>query len=103
MKTIHRLIRSALQGLLIVLLVLYRYLVSPVLHVLAPGSGCRFQPTCSEYALEAIRIHGPFHGSWLALRRLGRCHPWGGHGFDPVPGRCSCAKPGDPEASLENS
>jgi putative membrane protein insertion efficiency factor len=103
LKTVQRLPRTALQGILILLLVLYRYLVSPVLHMLAPGSGCRFQPTCSEYALEAVRTHGPFYGSWLAVRRLSRCHPWGGHGFDPVPERCSCAKSADPEASLENS
>ncbi|HSK21353.1 MAG TPA: membrane protein insertion efficiency factor YidD [Longimicrobiales bacterium] len=46
---------------------------------------CRFTPTCSEYAAEAIRRHGPAHGSWLAARRLMRCHPWGGSGYDPVP------------------
>lgn len=95
LKTIHRLIRSALQGLLIVLLVLYRYLVSPVLHVLAPGSGCRFQPTCSDYAVEAVRRHGPLRGTWLAFKRLARCHPWGGHGYDPVPDGCSCTRQAD--------
>ncbi len=46
---------------------------------------CRFYPTCSQYAREAIDLHGAARGSWLAVRRLGRCHPLGGHGFDPVP------------------
>ncbi len=50
-------------------------------------TGCRYLPTCSSYAEEAIRRHGPVRGSGLALRRLSRCHPWGGHGVDPVPDR----------------
>ena len=48
-------------------------------------SPCRYQPTCSSYAIEALELHGARRGSWLALRRLLRCHPWGGHGWDPVP------------------
>ena len=48
-------------------------------------SPCRYQPTCSTYAIEALESHGALRGSWLAVRRLGRCHPWGGHGWDPVP------------------
>lgn len=48
-------------------------------------SPCRYQPSCSAYALEALAVHGAARGSWLGLRRLLRCHPWGGHGWDPVP------------------
>ncbi|KMK68218.1 membrane protein insertion efficiency factor YidD [Puniceibacterium sp. IMCC21224] len=60
---------------------LYRLLFSPWV-----GHGCRFQPTCSAYALDALRHHGGLRGGWLTLRRIGRCHPWGGHGYDPVHG-----------------
>ncbi|MGE3618865.1 MAG: membrane protein insertion efficiency factor YidD [Acidimicrobiia bacterium] len=48
-------------------------------------SPCRFDPSCSTYALEALEVHGALRGSWLTIRRLGRCHPWGGSGWDPVP------------------
>jgi putative membrane protein insertion efficiency factor len=62
----------------------YRTLISPMLP-----RACRFSPSCSTYALEALSLHGPFKGSWLALRRLARCHPFtllgGGSGYDPVP------------------
>lgn len=58
----------------------YRRFISP----LTPAS-CRFQPTCSAYAAQAVQKYGPWRGGWLALRRIGRCHPWGSHGFDPVP------------------
>ena len=56
---------------------------------------CRFLPTCSSYALDALECHGAVRGSWLALRRLGRCHPWGGHGLDPVPGDSPFSNRGD--------
>lgn len=62
-------------------------------------SPCRFHPTCSAYAREAITLHGAGRGSWLAVRRLGRCHPWGRFGMDPVPPRRPAAvspDPGDP-------
>lgn len=77
---------NLVQQALVAALRLYRWTVSPVLAALTgPGLGCRFEPTCSAYALEAIRQHGAGRGAWLALRRLARCHPWGGCGHDPVP------------------
>jgi uncharacterized protein len=70
----------------------YQIFISPVIHFIGgPGSGCRFEPTCSEYMLQALRRHGAARGLWLGLRRLARCHPWGGCGCDPVPG---CNSPG---------
>jgi putative membrane protein insertion efficiency factor len=59
---------------------IYRRAISPWL-----GMHCRYQPTCSEYAARALRTHGAVRGGWLALKRLARCHPWGGSGYDPVP------------------
>jgi hypothetical protein len=68
------------RRLLLVALRVYRYALSPLL-----GRNCRFYPSCSEYAVEAIERHGAGKGTWLALRRIGRCHPWSAGGFDPVP------------------
>ena len=65
---------------LVVLVKFYQNCISPF----TPPS-CRYMPTCSEYALQALRKYGPFKGGWLALKRILRCHPWGGHGYDPVP------------------
>lgn len=59
---------------------LYRYAVGPYLP-----AACRYTPTCSAYALEALATHGALRGSWLAVRRLARCHPWAGFGYDPPP------------------
>jgi len=72
---------------------IYRAVISPVLTaVFMPlGFGCRFQPTCSQYAADAIRAHGACRGTVLALRRVCRCHPWGGSGPDPVPSRSTAA------------
>lgn len=67
---------------LLALLAVYRKLISPVLP-----QACRYHPSCSQYAQDAVRIHGPFVGPWLALRRLLRCHPWAPGGPDPVPAR----------------
>lgn len=67
--------------LLVGLLTIYRRFISPLL-----GPRCRFYPSCSAYALEAVQVHGAVRGSWLAVRRLGRCHPFHPGGLDPVPG-----------------
>jgi putative membrane protein insertion efficiency factor len=69
-----------MNALLVGALRAYRYLASPLL-----GANCRFHPTCSTYAIEAIERHGALRGTWLALRRLSRCHPWHPGGYDPVP------------------
>jgi putative membrane protein insertion efficiency factor len=58
----------------------YKYVISPM----TPAS-CRHIPSCSEYAVEALKIHGPIKGIYFAIRRISKCHPWGTHGFDPVP------------------
>ena len=82
MRTI---LRAVVTGLLLGLLAIYRIAISPILHALSgPGAGCRFHPTCSAYAVESIRVHGPFKGLVRAFRRLGRCHPLHPGGYDPV-------------------
>jgi len=58
----------------------YQRAISPILP-----SSCRYQPTCSQYTVEALQMHGLFKGSWLAIKRIASCNPWGGSGYDPVP------------------
>ncbi len=69
-----------IKPVLLGLIGFYRYGISPML-----GRNCRFHPTCSEYAMDAIRSHGALRGSWLAFRRISRCHPFNPGGYDPVP------------------
>jgi hypothetical protein len=78
--------RSILASVLLGLIWLYKKLVSPVLPaIFGPSCGCRFRPTCSHYAAEAVRTHGAIRGAWLAARRLLKCTPLHPGGFDPVP------------------
>ena len=69
-----------MKTVLIALVRFYRYAISPML-----GRNCRFHPTCSEYAIEAVQRHGALRGGWLAAKRVGRCHPFHPGGYDPVP------------------
>lgn len=64
----------------IIIIKFYQYIISPLL-----GPKCRYTPTCSEYSLQAFKKYGIFKGFWLAIKRISSCHPWGGHGHDPVP------------------
>ena len=73
--------RKLLIAPLILLIQAYRYLLSPLF-----GNHCRYTPSCSQYAVEAIETHGAIQGLWLALKRVGSCHPWHVGGYDPVPG-----------------
>ncbi|MBK9103570.1 MAG: membrane protein insertion efficiency factor YidD [Saprospiraceae bacterium] len=61
---------------------LYQITLSPMM-----GANCRYEPSCSQYMIDAIQEWGPLRGVWMGLRRISRCHPWGGHGHDPVPKR----------------
>ena len=81
----------------------YQILVRPILHALGgPHAGCRFTPTCSNYFLEAVETHGSLKGSYLGIRRILRCHPWGGCGYDPVPPHKGSTA-GDSNPSSQNS
>jgi len=72
--------RKVVGFIFLALIRLYQWILSPFL-----GASCRYTPTCSAYAAEAIQKWGPFKGGWLALKRIGSCRPGGGHGYDPVP------------------
>ena len=61
---------------------IYQFIISPLI-----GQNCRYLPTCSEYAIESLKLHGLLRGSFFAIRRILKCHPFGGHGFDPIPKR----------------
>ncbi|MDP4278155.1 MAG: membrane protein insertion efficiency factor YidD [Bacteroidota bacterium] len=75
-----RLLKKAVELVFVGLIRFYQLAISPMTH-----ASCRYTPTCSQYAVEAIRKYGPVKGGWLAIKRIARCQPWGGHGYDPVP------------------
>jgi len=72
--------KKALTIALIFLVKIYKFVISPILP-----NACRYTPTCSLYAIEALQKHGPLKGTYLAFKRIISCNPWGGHGYDPVP------------------
>lgn len=80
MRKLYNGLKNLLSKMLIGLIRLYQITLSPFI-----GRACRYTPTCSNYGIEAIRKHGPFKGSWLTLKRVLSCNPWGGSGYDPVP------------------
>ena len=82
-----------MKTFLLLLIRIYQLTLSSLI-----GRSCRFLPTCSDYAQQAIEKHGAWRGGKLALRRIGRCHPWGGEGFDPVPETCGHNTNGEPKA-----
>lgn len=72
--------KKLLTKILLLPVYFYKYSISPLLP-----PACRYTPTCSEYTIQALKKYGPFKGLWLAAKRIARCHPWGGSGYDPVP------------------
>jgi len=75
-----KVLNKAISLIFIGLIRVYQFTLSPLL-----GRQCRFTPTCSQYGIEAIQKHGALKGSWLTIKRIARCNPWGGSGYDPVP------------------
>jgi len=73
-------ITTLFSYLFIGIIKIYQYSISPLL-----GASCRYEPSCSQYGIEALKKHGSFKGSYLTIKRILSCHPWGGHGHDPVP------------------
>ncbi|MFW6245829.1 MAG: membrane protein insertion efficiency factor YidD [Tangfeifania sp.] len=80
MKQVGKIVLKIIGWILLLPVYFYKYAISP----LTPAS-CRHVPSCSEYAVQAIKIHGPLRGVWLATKRISKCHPWGTEGYDPVP------------------
>lgn len=75
-----KIIKRILGYFFLIPVYLYKWMISPF----TPAS-CRHIPSCSEYFIDAVKMHGPFRGSWMGIKRIARCHPWGTHGYDPVP------------------
>ncbi len=76
-----------MKFLLVFLVRIYQVVISPPLHFLCgPFAGCRFYPSCSQYYIDAVTVNGPWRGSWQGFKRICRCQPWGGQGYDPPPG-----------------
>ena len=84
------LVQQAFMWLVLAPIYVYRFTLSPLI-----GRDCRFLPTCSQYTIEAIRTHGVWSGGLMGIRRIGRCHPWGGGGHDPVPPRNTSSEPSE--------
>ena len=80
MKFLADILKGIVGIVFIVLIKIYQYFISPL-----TGASCRYTPTCSQYAVEAIKKYGGFKGGWLTIKRIASCNPWGGHGHDPVP------------------
>jgi putative membrane protein insertion efficiency factor len=80
MRKLVYILKKILGGVFILIIRIYQFALSPFF-----GQSCRFTPTCSVYGVEAIKKHGPIKGGWLTFKRIIRCNPWGGSGFDPVP------------------
>ncbi len=80
MKFIADILKKVTGAFFLLLIKIYQYFISPLF-----GAACRYTPSCSQYGIEAIKKYGAFKGGWLTLKRIARCHPWGGHGYDPVP------------------
>jgi putative membrane protein insertion efficiency factor len=98
-RRVHRCFRMLPSAFCVLLVRLYQLTLSPAkTFLLGPAGNCRFEPSCSQYAVEALKTHGAVAGSWLAAKRVCRCHPWGGCGEDPVP--AATAKAQSPESPV---